>query len=76
MNAMEYLRIAPLFNDCPNCGNDKVGGGEGGLNVDDNTFKRSCKCGFVIEYDVTKGAHSKKKIKEFIADELKKFNKE
>lgn len=67
---MYFLRIAPFINDCPNCGNQMVGNGEGALNVDDNMVKRTCKCGFNFEYDVKNGT-SKTKVKKAIDESLK-----
>lgn len=72
MNAMYFLRIAPLINDCPNCGNQFVGNGEGTLEVNDNMVKRTCKCGFNFEYDVNNGT-SKPKIKKAINESLNKL---
>lgn len=74
MNSMDYLRISPLINDCPNCGNRFVGNGEGTLEVDDNIIKRTCKCGFNFRYDVNTGV-SKKKIKQVINEAIKSCNK-
>lgn len=70
MNVIDYLRVAPLINDCPKCGNGSVGNGQGTLNVDDNIVKRTCKCGFDFEYDVNNGT-SKTKIKKAIDEALK-----
>lgn len=70
MNVMDYLRVAPFINDCPSCKNNVVGNGEGTLNVDDNIVKRTCKCGFIFEYDVNNGT-SKTKIKKAIDESLK-----
>lgn len=72
MNVMDYLKVAPLINDCPNCGNATVGGGKGTLNVDNNIVKRTCRCGFNFEYDVNNGT-SKKKIKQAIDEALNKM---
>lgn len=72
MNAMDFLRISPLINDCPNCGNQFVGNGQGTLEVDENIVKRTCKCGFNFEYDVNNGV-SKKKIKQVIDEALNKL---
>lgn len=69
MNAMDYLRVAPFINDCPSCGNQFVGNGQGTLEVDDNIIRRTCKCGFNFEYDVNKGT-TKKKIKQAIEEAL------
>ncbi|WP_249365242.1 DUF3797 domain-containing protein [Bacillus cereus] len=66
---MDFLRISPLINDCPNCGNQFVGKGQGTLEVDDNIIKRTCKCGFKFKYSVNNGV-SKKKIKQVIDEAL------
>jgi hypothetical protein len=39
------------YSNCKECGNDKIGDGEGTLTIEDNIFKRSCKCGWSIEVD-------------------------
>ncbi|MBP1040394.1 DUF3797 domain-containing protein [Vagococcus sp. BWB3-3] len=39
------------YNDCPACGNNRVGNGEGSLIVEDDVFKRTCKCGWSIIVD-------------------------
>ena len=49
MNVIDYLKIAKKYINCPNCGNDKIGNGEGTLNVDEDTYRRTCKCGFEVE---------------------------
>lgn len=78
MNAMDYLRIAPFLNDCPNCGYDNVGTNEkigefhGALNVEDNLFTRKCRCGFEVTVDSNKGT-TKKVIKKQIDDALEQF---
>lgn len=71
MNVNCYLQIAPLINDCPNCGNGFVGNGQGTLNVEDNIIRRTCKCGFKFEHDVKKGVDIKlisKNIQQLVAD--------
>lgn len=74
MNAMLFVQVSPLINDCPNCGNDLIGNGEGTLEVDDSLIKRTCNCGFNFKYDVNKGT-SKKKIKQAIEESLNKLTK-
>lgn len=69
MNAVDYLRVAPFINDCPNCGNGLLGNGEGTLNLNENIIERTCKCKFEFKYDVNKGT-SKKKIKQAINEAL------
>lgn len=34
------------YEICPNCGSTTIGNGEGGIIVEDNTYTRTCKCGF------------------------------
>lgn len=69
MNAMDYLRVAPLINDCPNCGSDNVDDGQGSIGVDGNIVRRTCECGFNFVYDVNNGT-TKAKIKKAIAEAL------
>ncbi len=33
----------------PRCGNNKIGNGEGGIIIEDDTYTRTCKCGFKIK---------------------------
>lgn len=78
MNAMDYLRIAPFLNDCPNCKYGNVGTDEntgefhGALNVDDNLFTRKCRCGFEVTVDSNKGT-TNKVIQSQIDQALEKF---
>lgn len=49
---MEIEKVTKLLNqykECPDCGNKYVGNGQGTLIVDDDTFYRSCKCGFQVK---------------------------
>lgn len=61
MQAFDYLRVARLINNCPNCGNGFVGNGQGTICVDTNIIIRTCKCGFKFEYNAENGT-SKYKI--------------
>ncbi|MCC5428679.1 DUF3797 domain-containing protein [Clostridium botulinum] len=36
------------YEKCPKCGNNKIGNGEGGIIIEDDTYTRTCKCGFKI----------------------------
>jgi predicted RNA-binding Zn-ribbon protein involved in translation (DUF1610 family) len=54
MNIHKYLELANKYNDCPKCGNNYIGNGEGKLIVEDDVFYRSCKCGWEIEIKVDK----------------------
>lgn len=69
MDVLDYLKISRHINDCPNCGNQYIGNGQGTLKVDENLIERTCKCGFEFEYDVTNGVN-KKKIKQEIEKSL------
>lgn len=51
MNAFKLLAIMPKYEKCPDCGNDKVGNGQGAIIVEDDTYTRKCKCGFKITVD-------------------------
>ncbi|EDS77272.1 MULTISPECIES: DUF3797 domain-containing protein [Clostridium] len=48
MEAFKVVSLINKYGNCPVCGNDKVGNGEGTLVVEEDTFKRTCKCGFEI----------------------------
>lgn len=50
-----FMQVSKLTNDCPSCGSDKLGNGQGALIVDENIYKRTCKCGFNFEYDTNNG---------------------
>lgn len=64
------LQISRLTNDCPKCGSDKLGNGEGALIVNENIYTRSCKCGFHFEYDTKQGV-TRSKINKAINEALK-----
>ncbi|WP_082866948.1 DUF3797 domain-containing protein [Paenibacillus elgii] len=49
MNAWKAVRLMRKYENCKDCGNDLIGDGEGTLEINGDTFKRSCKCGWSIE---------------------------
>jgi hypothetical protein len=49
MNVVDSLKLLDQYGKCSDCGNDKLGDGEGTLSIDGNEFRRTCKCGFEIE---------------------------
>jgi hypothetical protein len=49
MNALKTIELLRKYAKCQDCGNDVVSNGEGGIEVTDLTFKRTCKCGWSIE---------------------------
>lgn len=48
MYVSELLPIMKKYEICPKCGNDKIGNGQGGIVVEDDTYARTCKCGFKV----------------------------
>jgi hypothetical protein len=38
-----------MFTICPKCDNTYIGYDEGSLEINDDNFKRTCKCGWSIE---------------------------
>lgn len=51
MNVLKSVQLMRKYNNCPACGSDKVGNGEGKLIIEDETFYRSCKCGWEVKTD-------------------------
>jgi transcription elongation factor Elf1 len=49
MNAVSAVNLMRKYNNCPKCGSDKVGHSEGTLEITDEVFRRTCKCGWGIE---------------------------
>jgi predicted nucleic-acid-binding Zn-ribbon protein len=46
MNFTEAIRLSKKYAECPKCGNGNIEAGEGTLDIDDNSFERTCKCGW------------------------------
>lgn len=42
------IKLMEKYSDCPKCGNEYIGNGQGGIVVEENTFTRWCRCGFDI----------------------------
>lgn len=51
MNAIDSLELIKKYANCPNCGNVKIGNGEGTLEINDEVFTRTCKCGYSVTED-------------------------
>ncbi|NRS50992.1 DUF3797 domain-containing protein [Brevibacillus sp. HB2.2] len=49
MNAWKAVQLMKKYSKCAECGSEVVGNGEGTLDINDDTFKRTCKCGWSIE---------------------------
>lgn len=69
MNINDYLRVAPFIHDCPKCGCGETENGQGTFEVKENIIRRSCKCGFNLEFDTNNGT-TKKIIKKAIDEAL------
>ena len=54
MNAYKATELMDKYSYCPNCGNGAVGNGEGTLNINGDTFERTCKCGWSVKVKETK----------------------
>ncbi|MEK5415867.1 DUF3797 domain-containing protein [Paenibacillus sp. FSL L8-0708] len=46
MKFTEAIRLSKKYAECPKCGNGNIGAGEGTINIDENSFERTCKCGW------------------------------
>lgn len=49
MNALKVALLVTKYAECPECGNSKVGNGQGTCEVEHGIFKRTCKCGWKVE---------------------------
>jgi hypothetical protein len=48
MDVIVAMKLIEKYAECPYCGNPCVSNGEGTLVIDDDTFKRTCKCGWSV----------------------------
>ncbi|HCL4549710.1 DUF3797 domain-containing protein [Clostridium botulinum] len=48
MDVKTLLPIMKKYEKCPKCGSNRIGNGEGGIIIEDDTYTRTCKCGFKI----------------------------
>ena len=51
MNIVDSMELLKKYANCAECGSDKLGNGEGTLDIADNVFNRTCKCGYSITID-------------------------
>ncbi len=49
MNALAAMELIKKYAECPYCGNPCVSNGEGTIAIDDDNFKRTCKCGWSVK---------------------------
>ena len=54
MNMLKSIELMDKYGECPDCGNEMIGNGQGGIVVEDGTFRRFCKCGFDITMKMEK----------------------
>lgn len=54
MNARRTLELIEKYGTCADCGNENVGNGEGKLEVTEDSFTRSCKCGWSVRVAVSR----------------------
>lgn len=48
MNLIEATELMKKYAECPDCGNKYVGNGQGGMQIEGETFRRWCKCGWSV----------------------------
>jgi hypothetical protein len=48
VNIVRSLELMEKYSTCLECGSMNVGNGEGTLNIEDDSFKRTCKCGWEV----------------------------
>lgn len=52
MDIKTSLELTEKYLNCPECGNQFIGNGEGGIIVEDTTFDRWCKCGWKVHVEI------------------------
>lgn len=52
MNALKAVELLRKYNTCPDCESEKVGNGEGSVEIEEDVFKRKCKCGWMVKIKV------------------------
>lgn len=48
MKLSKALELMKKHVKCPECGNSMLGENQGSLVIEDDFFKRTCKCGFEV----------------------------
>ena len=49
MEIGNVIKLLHAYEICPRCGSKLIGNGEGTLEIAEDTFRRTCKCGFKIK---------------------------
>jgi transcription elongation factor Elf1 len=52
MDALKAVELLKKYNQCPACGNENVGDKEGTVEIHEDVFKRTCKCGWMVRITV------------------------
>lgn len=60
MKSKITINLMKMFEKCPNCGNDKIGNDQGTLIVGEETFERTCKCGYKMNMTLVEQFPQKK----------------
>lgn len=60
MNINLSLAMQRAYNKCPDCKNEYIGNGQGTMMIDDNIFKRTCKCGYSVTITIVEKRKGKK----------------
>lgn len=58
MKFEKALELINKYKKCPECGNGFIGNGQGALCIDNDTFERSCKCGWSIRIEQKDGGEN------------------
>lgn len=51
MNAYESMELIKKYGSCDECGSESLGNGSGTLNIDNDVFTRTCRCGWSVTVD-------------------------
>lgn len=51
MKLVDSMELMKRYSKCEKCGSELIGNGEGTLEIENNVFKRSCKCGWSVTVD-------------------------
>jgi DNA-directed RNA polymerase subunit RPC12/RpoP len=48
MKLKRALELMRKYSKCPKCGSEMIGNEAGTLEIDDDAFRRTCKCGWTV----------------------------
>lgn len=49
MDIVKTLELIEKYGSCQKCGNDTLGDGEGTISIEEDIFRRACKCGWSVK---------------------------